>query len=50
MTRTLTLAEIKRLLFIFEDIRIEAGNPLGDIDAAYVAERLRAALALVEGE
>ena len=35
---------------IQSDIRIEIDTPLGGIDAAYLAERLRAALAIVAAE
>ena len=50
MANKLTPEAARRLTAILDDVRLELQQPLGDIDAAYVAERLRAALAIVAAE
>ena len=48
MANKLSPSDWVRLTAILTDIRIEMDTPLGDIDAAFLADRLRAALAIVE--
>ena len=50
MANNLTPSDWLRFDAILDDLRLEWHKPLGDIDAAYVAERLRAALAIVAAE
>jgi len=48
MANKLTPADWLRFDAILDDLRLEWHTPLGGIDAAYLVDRLRAALAIVE--
>ena len=50
MANKLSPRDVQRLTIILEDLLVELQQPLGDIDSAYVENRLRAALAIVSAE